>query len=806
MPKNMKNQNDNAPSSSKETFGKLTKKKEKPETMCKQIRITPKKTLIIIIGIIVLLILIIATLLIVYFYGFEKQSQTQQNEILNLNRIQASYKVKSGEELQFLNSKIIPSNEYKITLLSKKNSLRHLNSVLDAKSKFDFTGDITVAIDFNSSLFTTKSLFENITQLTQVNLTGLDMSKIIDMDSMFSGCSSLENIIFDGVDTRKVKSMNYLFKNCKNLKEVDMSPINTQNVNDMASLFSGCDNINSINISSFPKIKNDFLDGVNSNINVLSNERISNDLNKIALKSVSKKIKVKIIVVRDDDDDDSCEKGDKEKCKTCSNNIKGNCLLCNDGYYLPIDSNNKNKCTSCSLKEHCIKCIGQSSFIFCEECEKGYVLNNNNLCIKEGEQGSNQNEESCILGIEEKCVSCKNEVGKKNECQECNKGFYLPTDKSKNTQCESCKKIKNCASCSGTLNAPICDKCEVGFKLISNECKEILCERGMNEKCVHCNLEKDKKEECLSCNEGYFLPENAEDKTKCVKCSLEGCKTCSGDVNNEKCIACYNYPYMVNGEIKTCNKCKIGTGDNCLSCDDNNKCKTCNKGYKLVDGKCVLIDNTFYAVYNASTTNEPTKIMCNYHTNFKLSDFQMYVNNKLVIPSIIDIGNNPFIVYTFKYIGLHNVTVSFNKTLSSCIGWMFGTCNRLVSIKFSKSFDTKYVTSIYNMFVLDEILTSVDMSSFNTSNIYDMTDTFYSCKSLTSLDLSNFDTSRVNRMEGMFDYCANLNYIDLSSFNMTKVSNTKSMFSFVAKTGTIKISNLFGNYKNLIPKNWTIVN
>jgi uncharacterized protein YjbI with pentapeptide repeats len=137
---------------------------------------------------------------------------------------------------------------------------------LDSKNTFDFTGDITVAIDFNNSLFSTKSLFENVTHLTQVNLTGLDMSNIMNMDSMFSGCSSLENIVFDGVDTRKVKSMNYLFKNCKNLKIVDMSAINTQNVDSMASLFSGCENINSINISSFPKIKNDFLDGVNSNI------------------------------------------------------------------------------------------------------------------------------------------------------------------------------------------------------------------------------------------------------------------------------------------------------------------------------------------------------------------------------------------------------------------------------------------------------------------------------------------------------------------------------------------------------------
>ena len=186
----------------------------------------------------------------------------------------------------------------------------------------------------------------------------------------------------------------------------------------------------------------------------------------------------------------------------------------------------------------------------------------------------------------------------------------------------------------------------------------------------------------------------------------------------------------------------------------------------------------------------------------------MYVNNKLVIPSIIDLGNSPlpFIVYTFKSIGLQNVTVSFNTTIKNCIGWMFGTCDNLVSVKFSKNFDTKKVTNIYNMFVADYMLTSIDMSSFDTSNINDMTDTFYSCKSLTSLDLSNFNTSNVRRMEGMFDYCENLKYIDLSSFNMTKVNNTKSMFSFTAKNGTIIINDLFGNYKNLIPKNWTIIN
>ena len=57
----------------------------------------------------------------------------------------------------------------------------------------------------------------------------------------------------------------------------------------------------------------------------------------------------------------------------------------------------------------------------------------------------------------------------------------------------------------------------------------------------------------------------------------------------------------------------------------------------------------------------------------------------------------------------------------------------------------------------------------------------------------------------MFDYCKSLNYLDLSSFNMSRVNNTKSLFNGVSKNGTIKISNLFGEYKKLIPKGWNII-
>ena len=271
------------------------------------------------------------------------------------------------------------------------------------------------------------------------------------------------------------------------------------------------------------------------------------------------------------------------------------------------------------------------------------------------------------------------------------------------------------------------------------------------------------------------------------------------------CNACFKYSQMKEGKIISCSE--QNQLKNCSKFDKNNNCLSCNSGYKLVDGDCILIDNTFYAIYNVVSTVDPTILMCNYHLNFKLSYLTIYDNGEIIFPSIIDLGNSPmpFIVYTFDTLGLHNLTISINRTLYYCLGWMFGDCKNLVSVKFAKGFDTRYVTSIYNMFVCDYMLTSVDMTYFDTSNIRDMVDTFWYCNSLSFLNLSNFDTSRVTRMEGMFDHCANLSYIDLSSFNMTNVKDTESLFRDVAKNGVIKIGKDFGEYKKLIPKNWTII-
>ena len=761
-----------------------------------------KRNIIIIITISSIILILLVVFLLIYFFYWRKKDNEGPEE--NKNSIKAAYQATEGKKIKLFNYENINSEDYKVTLLNNQKSFRRLKIINEPEFIPEMSQNIPVMIEFKKSLNSVESLFENITELKNIDLSNFDMSEITNMDSMFSGCSSLEDIIFSKVDTKNVKSMNYLFKNCINLKKVDMSSFNSQNLENMNSIFTGCGNISLINISSFLNVEEDLLNGVNSKVDVISNERIYNKLNKISLDSIKSNINIIIII---DINDKDCDKGENEKCKTCSSLIKGNCLLCNEGYYLSIDSRNKKICSSCNKNPHCKKCIGASFYVLCQECEEGYILKNNE-CHEISLPTEQPEENNCITGMGEKCLSCQTEKGKKNQCLQCNEGFYLPTDSKDKNKCETCKKIGNCISCSGLSNSPVCNKCEIGYKLISNECKEISCIKGEDEKCFLCNSEPNKKDECLMCNDGYFIPDNALDKTKCSKCEIDGCKKCTGELGKQKCIECINYPFYANGEIQSCNNCKIGGGENCLSCNKDNKCETCNIGYKLMpEGNCKLIDNSFTAVYNSTTITESTRIMCNLHTNFKLTDFDMYIDGKIAIPSMTEdtINSLSFISYKFDSIGLHNVTVLFKITLRGCIGWMFGWCKDLVSIKFSDSFDTTHVNNIYNMFNMDTSLQRIDLSSFDTSHIYEMTDAFWYCNKLTSINLSNFNTSLVQRMEGMFDHCDKLDFIDLSSFNMSKVKDTKSMFYGVNKKGTIKISNLFGEYKNLIPKNWNII-
>ena len=90
----------------------------------------------------------------------------------------------------------------------------------------------------------------------EIDLSGLETSKVISMDNLFSGCTSLEKINLNNLDTSNVNSMISMFKDCNKLKELNMEKFTTENIIFTDSMFENCYNLPNINIDYFDLTNN----------------------------------------------------------------------------------------------------------------------------------------------------------------------------------------------------------------------------------------------------------------------------------------------------------------------------------------------------------------------------------------------------------------------------------------------------------------------------------------------------------------------------------------------------------------------
>jgi len=484
---------------------------------------------IIIIIIIVLSIVILCLISLLIYKKVKKNKKAEEksnepiivknDEIDNQNKITTLYIVEDGQWISFFNEKELNLTNGDFIVVEKsfsKNNLRYLNILETNESMYTpkNNGNLTVEISFKKNLTSLKNLFKNNNNLIKVDLKDFNMENVVTMESTFSGCSNLNEVDLEGVDSKNLLNMNKAFEKCKKLEKVNLSMKNISKLLDSNYIFADCENLQLINLSSLQNINKNMFLGLKSNLTIQANELISNELKYIF--HINLNITINIIIKTINESND-CIKGSDDKCKECSTIIKKNCATCNDGFYLPFNSTNKEKCLSCNTIDHCNFCIEYEKNIFCYSCKEGFVLKNN-ICEKQNIIPL------CQIGNNELCKSCNSDINLRNECSTCNEGYYLPSDSENKTICENCNKIiKDCIECSGTSENPECLKCKEGYKLENNFCIEKSCDIGDEDKCKTCKNEIGKKIECESCNDGYYLEEN-KISYKCSKCSIKNCK------------------------------------------------------------------------------------------------------------------------------------------------------------------------------------------------------------------------------------------------------------------------------------------
>ena len=813
--------------------------------------------------------------------------------------------------LKFLNTnngKFLPSSTGILTTkIIFKNKLNSLDGLFKNNKEL-----IKVNLGkFNMEEVTSmKSTFSGCSNLTEVNLEGVNSSNLEKMENTFENCTELKIINLSPLNTSKIDDMNNIFSGCEKLEKIDLTSFKKI----FNSLFTGIkskpDIIANELISN--EIKNIFKKLFSIDINIIINifdgkedygQCIIGENEKC--KTCSKKINSNCLTCNDgyylpyhemenkiclscniinhcisclgeknyiicsscesgyELKDNKCQKkeisgciiGENEKCKTCNTNfnLRDECETCNMGYFLPEDAKNKTLCVGCNI-DNCLKCAGTRNIKLCAQCYEGFKLRNG-ICI----------EELCSLGENEKCASCRTEIGRKKECLTCNEGYFINENEGSIKEKYTCKKcdLDECLQCSEIKNKKVCLKCKEGFELKDGSCFEETCSTGENEKCASCRTEAGRKKECLTCNEGYFIYEDEKNinQTICQKCDLDNCSQCYGTKNNIKvCLQCYEGFELKNGRCIE-EKCSIGENEKCASCrtEEGRKrqCLTCNEGYYLKEdnsltcNKCSILNckNCYFYVnkefcQECNDNFEETKNSIGFIEKCFCPEDHKYYHGLCVEKgnwieidyNITDISKNNQIIYSTRYCGLNlndlemyynnsivpltlisygvyfnfekkglfKFKINIKKTLYS-MEWMFTNMRYIKNIKFLPGFDSSKVTTMDTMFACTDI-EAIDMGYLDTQNLINLKHFLEYSNKIKTINLSNFNTSKTINMRGMFKNNANLKEIDLTSFDTSKVNDCLIMFHDFPKNCTIIISNKFTKCRNQIPYENKIIN
>ena len=137
-------------------------------------------------------------------------------------------------------------------LTSLDLSRLNTSKVTDMSAMFSGVGLTEInLINFDTSQVTDMNSMFSDNLLTSLDLSSFDTSNVTTMEYMFNRCENLSAINLKSFNTSKVERMNGMFSDCKNLTSLDLSNFDTSNVKLMTEMFYGCSKLTSLNLSNF---------------------------------------------------------------------------------------------------------------------------------------------------------------------------------------------------------------------------------------------------------------------------------------------------------------------------------------------------------------------------------------------------------------------------------------------------------------------------------------------------------------------------------------------------------------------------
>jgi len=115
--------------------------------------------------------------------------------------------------------------------------------------------DNFIELIWNKTINNCYWMFFKCEDITEINLSKFDTSKVTNMYAMFYGCSSLYSLDLFNFNTSNVEDMGSMFNGCSSLSSLNLSNFDTSKVTYMGSMFKYCSSLSSLNLSNFDTSK-----------------------------------------------------------------------------------------------------------------------------------------------------------------------------------------------------------------------------------------------------------------------------------------------------------------------------------------------------------------------------------------------------------------------------------------------------------------------------------------------------------------------------------------------------------------------
>ena len=133
-----------------------------------------------------------------------------------------------------------------------------------------------------SNVTNMRGMFNGCSSLTSLNVTHFDTSNVTDMGSMFNNCYNLTSLNVTHFDTSNVTNMSLMFSGCKKITSLNVTHFDTSNVTNMGSMFSNCSSLTSLDVSNFDTSKVTYISGMFSGCEKITSLNVTNfDTSKV---------------------------------------------------------------------------------------------------------------------------------------------------------------------------------------------------------------------------------------------------------------------------------------------------------------------------------------------------------------------------------------------------------------------------------------------------------------------------------------------------------------------------------------------